>query len=142
MAIPAEPPAMAAGPELEESHLRTEAARFSRDFAEQILHAEGELSAVLARIALPLAQLMALEVDRVLPLTGAAIDRISLEDVAGRRLWDGRLGQNRGLRAVRLGEGPASSGAHPGGQPAVRDAPREATQVATGEGAEPLRAAG
>jgi hypothetical protein len=37
-----------------------------------------------------------------LVLNAAALDKISLEGLDGRKMAEGRLGQNRGLRAVRL----------------------------------------
>ena len=57
---------------------------------------------MLTRISLPLAAIMRLEVGEVLPLSHAGLDRISLEGIDGRRVGEGTLGQNRGLRAIRL----------------------------------------
>jgi flagellar motor switch protein FliM len=55
-------------------------------------------------LTLPLSEVMSLSEGMVLALPQAGLDRISLEGADGRRVAEGRLGQNRGLRAVRLNE--------------------------------------
>ena len=60
------------------------------------------LDAVIARVTLPLSLAMALGVGEVIRLGTAAIDRIDLEGHGGVRVAGGRLGQNRGMRALRL----------------------------------------
>ncbi|MFN3972354.1 MAG: FliM/FliN family flagellar motor switch protein [Gemmobacter sp.] len=80
---------------------------FQAAMAEQVMAAPAVLEAVLGRVVLPLGQVMALAPGEVLRLGGAALDRIDLEGPDGRRLTGGRLGQNRGMRAVRLAEGAA-----------------------------------
>ena len=60
------------------------------------------LQAVLTRMTVPLASVMALQPGEVLALPSAALDRISFEGIDGRKVAEGRLGQNRGLRALRL----------------------------------------
>lgn len=83
---------------------------FAAALTEQVLGAEAEVQAVLLRLNLPLADLMALQPGQMLPLPGAALDRIDLCGTTGRTCAQGRLGQQRGMRAVRLvqcGEGPA-----------------------------------
>ena len=59
---------------------------------------------MLARLKLPLTTVMTLSAGMLLTLPQAGLDRISLEGLDGRRVAQGRLGQNRGLRAVRLSE--------------------------------------
>ena len=86
------------------------------------------LDAVVSRVSLPLARVMALKVGEVIALPRAAIDRISFEGLDGRALAEGRLGQNRGMRAIRLA---GSDGA----------APRSAAAT-SGALAEPLRQTG
>ncbi|WP_248633547.1 FliM/FliN family flagellar motor C-terminal domain-containing protein, partial [Cereibacter changlensis] len=54
------------------------------------------LEGVLHRLSLPLAAVMALEPGSLVPLPMAALERIGLEGSDGRRLAEGRLGQNRG----------------------------------------------
>lgn len=67
-----------------------------------VLDASAELEAVLGRITLPLAELLALREGVVLTLPRAALDAIDLVDGTGARLARGRLGQTRGHRALRL----------------------------------------
>jgi flagellar motor switch protein FliM len=45
---------------------------------------------------------MGLAAGDLVPLPMAALDRIGFEGLDGRRLAEGKLGQNRGMRAVRL----------------------------------------
>lgn len=62
------------------------------------------LQGVLARLTLPLQEVMVLQAGEILALPEAALDRIQLETPEGRPLARARLGQNRGLRALRLTE--------------------------------------
>lgn len=62
------------------------------------------LQGVLARLSLPLQEVMVLQAGAVLGLPEAALDRIQLETPDGKPLARARLGQNRGLRALRLSE--------------------------------------
>jgi flagellar motor switch protein FliM len=66
------------------------------------------LDAVIARVAVPLSQVMALAPGEVLRLPGAAVDRVDLLAPGGVRVAGGKLGQTRGLRALRL-DGAASA---------------------------------
>lgn len=76
--------------------------RFAEELAEQVSSAEVRLEAVLTRLSLPLSRVVGLAVGDQLVLNAAALDKISLEGLDGRKMAEGRLGQNRGLRAVRL----------------------------------------
>lgn len=78
------------------------AAKFTADLREQLDHATVMLEGVLGRIQLDLAALMALGVEDVLPLFGASLDTVQLEASDGRRLATARLGQARGMRALRI----------------------------------------
>ena len=62
---------------------------------------------MLARLTLPLADVLNFRAGSVLALPQAALDRISLEGLGGRSLAEARLGQNRGMRAIRLNAGAA-----------------------------------
>ncbi|MFN3844666.1 MAG: FliM/FliN family flagellar motor switch protein [Paracoccaceae bacterium] len=75
---------------------------FSAALAARVDTAPCQLEAVLARVSMPLADVMALSVDAILPLPEATLDQISIEGLDGRRVTDGKLGQHRGMRAVRL----------------------------------------
>ena len=83
---------------------------FSAVLGEAVMASSCTLQAVIGRISLPLQQVMALQVDQILPLPDAALDRIGLETPDGRWLARARLGQNKGLRALRL-EGEEASDA-------------------------------
>ncbi len=75
---------------------------FSAALGEQILESACELQAVLSRVTVPLATIMGLTVGAVIPLPTAALDRITLEGIDSQVVGQGRLGQNRGQRAVRM----------------------------------------
>ncbi|MDP4033500.1 MAG: FliM/FliN family flagellar motor switch protein [Pseudorhodobacter sp.] len=83
---------------------------FSTALGEQVMAADCALEAVLYRMTIPLSAVMGLKVDDLVPLPMAALDRIGLDGIGGRQLAVGKLGQNRGMRAVRLaGEARAAA---------------------------------
>lgn len=96
---------------------------FSQDLAAQVMGAEGLLDGVLARVTMTLAQVMDLEAGQIVALGGATVQRITLAGLDGRQIWEGRLGQSRGLRAVRLTEriGAENAGAPARAVPAAYD---------------------
>lgn len=75
---------------------------FTAGLAEQVQASECTLDAVLMRLTIPLSAVMGLKVGDLVPLPMAALDRIGFEGLDGRKLAEGKLGQNRGMRAVRL----------------------------------------
>ncbi len=75
---------------------------FSAALGEQVFDADCLLHAVLARVTLSLAAIVALKEGDVVPLPSATLDRIMLEGIDGQVAGLGRLGQNRGQRAVRM----------------------------------------
>jgi flagellar motor switch protein FliM len=75
---------------------------FAQALAEQVEAAGCVLDAVLGRVSLPLSRVMALEVGEVIPLGHATIERLRLSTLAGGALVEGKLGQHRGMRAIRL----------------------------------------
>ena len=80
--------------------------------ADVVMGASAQLTAVLHRVTIPLAAVLRLQAGDVLPIPAAALERIVLEGADGRRLAEGKLGQNRGNRAVRLsGQASRSSAA-------------------------------
>jgi flagellar motor switch protein FliM len=108
----------------------------ARDWAQRlgavVMGVDSVLDATIARIRLPLAAVMVLRPGDSLPLGQASIDRIALEHSGGVPLAQGRLGQNRGRRALRLTqiEEPAAHGAtetrvtpRPANPPAADPAP-------------------
>jgi len=103
---------------------------FAEALAEEVEGAECRLDAVLARLSLPLSRVAGLAVGDVLPLVGASLERVSVEGMDGRKLSEGKLGQNRGMRALRLGVTAADSRTPvvtlrqpPGPAPALGDPP-------------------
>lgn len=88
-------------------------ARWSKALEAAVMATPATLEAVLDRVAMPIASVLALRPGMVLALPTAALDRLALEGPGGRRLAEGRLGQTRGLRAVRLTLAEAPSGAAP-----------------------------
>lgn len=60
------------------------------------------LDAVLHRVTLPLSAVMKFSEGTQIPLPADALERITLEGAAHRRLSLARLGQHRGQRALRL----------------------------------------
>ena len=82
---------------------------FAQALAEQVEEVACVLDAVVSRLSLPLNRVLGLKVGEVITLSRASIDRIQFEGMDGRRLAEGRLGQNRGMRAIRLTSGEVQS---------------------------------
>ncbi len=75
---------------------------FTEALTDRVAGAGCVLDAVLARLSLPLARVTGLQEGELLTLPGGMLDRIGFEGVDARRLAEGKLGQSRGMRAVRL----------------------------------------
>lgn len=75
---------------------------FSTLLANQVENADCVLDAVLTRVSMPLSRVLGMVVGEVVTLPSAALDRISFEGLDGRCVATGKLGQNRGMRAIRL----------------------------------------
>lgn len=98
-----------------------------------VLGADVTVEAVITRIRLPLSQAMALEPGMILPLPDARLDRIALQGPGGQPLGTGRLGQNRGSRALKMddiGGDAASPHARPT-EIAPRSAPLDSAPAET-----------
>lgn len=78
---------------------------FVEALAQEVEAAESRLEAVLTRVSLSLSRVVGLAVGDVLPLSMASLDRVSIEGIDGRKMAEGKLGQNRGMRALRLTAG-------------------------------------
>ncbi|MEY8839195.1 FliM/FliN family flagellar motor C-terminal domain-containing protein [Cribrihabitans sp. XS_ASV171] len=93
-------------PEVEQEALTEEVAELSEGSA--LADASGviraELDAVIARIRIPLAVLSKMDVGSCLELPGAKLANTSLVAIDKRTVARGRLGQCRGMRALRLNE--------------------------------------
>lgn len=83
-----------------------QAEAFRIAFARQIEAVACRIEAELTRCHLPLARVMALGVGDVVPLGEATVARLALRGVDGHMLAEGKLGQMRGQRAVRLTQTP------------------------------------
>lgn len=75
---------------------------FTADLANLAQDLPSYLDGALAKISLPIERVMRLQVGEVLPLPLANLDQINLVGLDGRRVAGARLGQNRGMRALRL----------------------------------------
>ena len=75
---------------------------FTAALSEQVQAADCNLDAVLARLSMPLSRVLGLRVGEVLAMPRASLDQISFEGIDGRKVAEGKLGQNRGMRAIRL----------------------------------------
>ncbi|WP_164608849.1 FliM/FliN family flagellar motor switch protein [Pseudotabrizicola algicola] len=113
---------------------------FAAALAHRVEEANCQIDAVLARLSMPLAEVMRLSVDMVLPLPNAALDQIRFEGMDGRAVTVGKLGQQRGMRAIRLAAdgweegrgGPAvASAVRPSGGAADAPAPSGFDPIAT-----------
>ena len=76
--------------------------QWERAIEASVMVAPASLGAVLGRIRLPLCELMALKVDSQLTLPLSQLEEVQLEALDRRVLALGRLGQYRGMRALRL----------------------------------------
>jgi flagellar motor switch protein FliM len=95
--------------------------RFSQALQAQVMTAPAELTAVLHRLTLSMAEVEGLGVGLILPLAGVSVASVRLEAGEGTLVCNGRLGQSLGQRAVRI--------ERLGAQPFAPLAPgREATQ--------------
>lgn len=91
-------------PALTATEEEVEAPQFSAALSAQVMQADSRLDAVIGRVTLPLRQIMALQVGETLLLPTAALDTIALETIEGQRVAGARLGQHRGMRALKLNE--------------------------------------
>ncbi len=88
---------------------------FTADLGQAVQSADCVLNGVLARLTLPLRDVMDLQPDQLLALPQAALDRISVEGLDGTQAGWARLGQQKGMRALRLREGLSTGAAGPFG---------------------------
>lgn len=112
-----------------------EVPQFTEALSAQVMQADCRLDAVIGRLTLPLRQIMALQVGETLMLPTAALDTVSLETLEGRHVVPARLGQHRGMRALKLSEAVSS-------RPPARGLLRPLLQAASENPPPDLRAAG
>lgn len=75
---------------------------FAADLMDQVDASGCVLQAVLHRMTLPLSTVMGFQLDDLLPLEFASVDRVMIAGLDGQIIASGKLGQNRGMCAVRL----------------------------------------
>ena len=96
-------PATGRGEHAASTSAEAEAApQFTTALAAQVLQVDCRLDAVIGRLTLPIRQIMGLQPGDVLELPFSGIDTVSIETMDGRRIASGRLGQNRGMRALKV----------------------------------------
>ena len=83
---------------------RGDTAGGTETLADAVMDTKAEMTAVLHRREMPLAAVTALTVGALVPVPREALVNVRLEDVTGREISLGRLGQVGGHRAVRISE--------------------------------------
>ncbi len=89
------------------------APQFTTSLAAQVMQVDCRLDAVIGRLTLPIRHIMSLQPGDVLELTYSAIDAVTIETTDGRRVARARLGQNRGMRALKVLEADTSHASLP-----------------------------
>lgn len=95
---------------------------FTDDLAAQVQDLPVQVEAALAQISLPIERIMRLAVGEVIALPLANLDQISLLGLDGFRVAGARLGQNRGMRALRLTDVALPRTGAAGGAPSAAEA--------------------
>ncbi|MEX0318550.1 MAG: FliM/FliN family flagellar motor C-terminal domain-containing protein [Ruegeria sp.] len=91
-------------PEPEEEDAKDTALSLGRRLDQAAGVMRADLTAVISRVQLPLSVFAAMKPGDLLPLIGDQLDRTELIAIDGQKLSTCRLGQCRGMRAVRLNE--------------------------------------
>ena len=104
---------------------------WTADVCETVMHVEAPIEGVVGRIRMPLNKILSLGLDDVLPIENGGVDNVSLEAAGGTRIALCRLGQNRGMRALRLRNIEDPNHSSFGAIPHMPDAPAPDLQKAT-----------
>ena len=97
------------------------AAEWQNRLHASVMGAATQIDAVLDRVSLPLSAVLRLRPGMSLPISADALENLTLEGAGRRCLASARLGQHRGLRAVRVTEtGEASPGIKEMSEPKAR----------------------
>ena len=124
-----------------------DAARWKADMERAVQQVPATLDAVLHRLTLPLSAVLAFSEGTELPVPLAALEELRLEGLGGRLVGRGRLGQNRGFRAVRLAAETEDTAPTPADPPPFantetpRAAPRRRPEPAPAPAPDPARLA-
>jgi flagellar motor switch protein FliM len=89
-------------PEVTAGVVRDAAPLFTTALAAQVEQAECQLDAVIGRLVLPIGRILGLVAGETLELPQAGLDALTLETRDGRKIARARLGQNRGMRALKI----------------------------------------
>ena len=128
-----------ASPALTPDVAEMERPQFTEALSAQVMQADCRLDGVIGRLTLPLHKVMALQVGETLLLPTAGLDKISLETIDGRHVASARLGQHRGMRALKI----CDEGAVQAAVPAPLSVPMQSAVSPLTDAAGPeLRAAG
>lgn len=98
-------------------HAAPEPAGWEARLEQAVLSAPGQVEAVLARLTMPIGDILALRPGATLPLALETLEQMRIEGPGGRLLARARLGQHRGFRAVRLLEEGGEAGRPAPGAP-------------------------
>lgn len=79
-----------------------ESDRWSAQISERVMAAPAALNAELGRLRRPLSAVLTLKVGDCLDLPLSALEEVLMVDLDGQRVATGRLGQSRGMRAIRV----------------------------------------
>lgn len=82
---------------------------FKAALTEQVMVSDAAIDAVLASVSMPLQTLLGFDIGDQIPLGKASLDQITLRGLDGAQVFSGKLGQNKGMRAVRLSEDKAAA---------------------------------
>jgi flagellar motor switch protein FliM len=103
----------AARPAMAIDTTEAEAPQFTAALNAQVLQADCRLDAVIGRLRLTIRQVMAMQPGDELILPSASVEAIALETIDGRHVAEARLGQHRGLRALKLSDAAATTAMAP-----------------------------
>ncbi|MDM7930932.1 FliM/FliN family flagellar motor switch protein [Tabrizicola sp.] len=106
-------------PELSDIGDEADIPHFANALAAQVLRVDSRLDAVIGRLTLPISQIMGLGPGDLLDLPLAGLDAISLETLEGRQVARARLGQNRGMRALKVLEAEVVRNSAPTSRPVM-----------------------
>lgn len=93
-----------------------EAVGFTAALETRVLASRAELGVTLMRREMRLSEVMALEPGALIAVPRGALGRVAVEDLSGRVVAHGRLGQVGGHRAVRLVDQPVARDDEPSGE--------------------------
>jgi flagellar motor switch protein FliM len=103
LALPAEGRGPVPAPPRGAHEAEREAARlWTQELSRTVMEVEAPMEAVIGRLRLSLRQMMHLRADDLLAIESGGVDRVALTPPGGAAVASCRLGQSRGMRAVRI----------------------------------------